>query len=59
MNKDKLEVGDLVRSSYVYGRKYYGIGLVTCINYLFVRVYWFKRGRTGDIGFRYLSKLEK
>tara|TARA_Y100001973_G_C5161976_1_gene313989 strand:+ start:1134 stop:1376 length:243 start_codon:yes stop_codon:yes gene_type:complete len=60
MNKDKLQVGDLVCSRPYdrAGREHYGIGLVTGINYLFAEVYWFKLGRIGEFCFRYLSKLE-
>jgi hypothetical protein len=58
MNKDKIQVGDLVWRTHGYGRKYYGIGLVICINYPFAAIYWFKLGETVEILFRFLTKLE-
>ena len=60
MNKDKIQVGDLVAVK-CDDIRYYGIGLAvrqpSAID-AYTEVYWFRLGRIGGFFPEYLTKLE-
>jgi hypothetical protein len=63
MNKDKIQIGDLVCfCSHGPVKEHYGIGLLTGAHrsrgVMYAEVYWFKLERIELFSFRYLTKLE-
>jgi hypothetical protein len=59
MNKDKIEVGDLVidKLNHLYSRIGIGLAVGTVSPIAFVKVYWFKIGRTEEHFVTTLRKL--
>ena len=58
MNKDKIQVGDLV-TPWPRGRLTEGIGLVVSLSTIrTVKVYWFKSRRVQRVWLTYLDKIK-